>query len=79
MKFNELLQRAAESRGLTQAEIARRSGLSTGLIARYWKGDHVPSVDRLGRLAAAIGCDPGELVPMPDDDEDQAEPVACSA
>jgi len=81
MKFNELLKKVATERGLSQAEIARRSGLSTSLIARYWTGENLPSVEKLGKLAHAMQCDPGELVPMPEDEEAEQEPekARCSA
>jgi len=46
------LRRAA---GLTQAELARRTGIHRPNIARIEAGRHTPSLETLSRLAAAIG------------------------
>ncbi len=44
--------------GLTQAELARRTGIHRPNIARVEAGRHIPSVDTLYRLAEAIGVSP---------------------
>ena len=41
--------------GLTQAELARRTGIHRPNIARVEAGRHTPSLDTLSRLATAIG------------------------
>ena len=41
--------------GLTQAELARRTGIHRPNIARVEAGRHTPSLDTLARLASAIG------------------------
>jgi len=41
--------------GLTQAEVARRTGIHRPNIARVEGGRHTPSLDTLNRLAEAIG------------------------
>ena len=41
--------------GLTQAELARRTGIHRPNIARVEAGRHTPSLETLARLAAAIG------------------------
>jgi DNA-binding XRE family transcriptional regulator len=46
------LRRAA---GLTQAELARRTGIHRPNIARVEAGRHTPSLETLARLAAALG------------------------
>jgi DNA-binding XRE family transcriptional regulator len=40
---------------LTQAELARRTGIHRPNIARVEAGRHTPSLETLARLAAAIG------------------------
>ena len=54
------------ARGLTQAALAERSGIPESTIARI---DATPTAEislRFGRkLAAALSCDPFELVPPP--------------
>ncbi len=58
--------------GLTQAELARRTGIHRPNIARVEAGRHTPSLETLSRLAAAIGipttrvlelAQPGEVDP----------------
>ena len=41
--------------GLTQAELARRTGIHRPNIARVEAGRHTPSLETLARLATAIG------------------------
>ena len=41
--------------GLTQAELARRTGIHRPNIARVEAGRHTPSLETLSRLAGAIG------------------------
>jgi DNA-binding XRE family transcriptional regulator len=41
--------------GLTQAELARRTGIHRPNIARVEAGRHTPSLETLSRLAVAIG------------------------
>jgi putative transcriptional regulator len=47
--------------GLTQAELARRTGIHRPNIARVEAGRHTPSLETLGRLTVAIGVSPTEL------------------
>ena len=49
------LKAAREAAGLTQAELARRAGLSRIYIAKLEAGDRTaPTLDVLGRLAKAL-------------------------
>lgn len=48
--------------GLTQAEVARRSGIHRPNIARVEAGRHTPSLDTLRRLADAIGVSTSEIL-----------------
>jgi len=54
-KIGERLRFLRLSVGLTQAELARRSGIKRPNIARLEAGRHTPSLETLGRLASAIG------------------------
>jgi DNA-binding XRE family transcriptional regulator len=49
------LRELRKAAGLTQAELARRTGIHRPNIARVEAGRHTPSLETLARLAAAIG------------------------
>jgi DNA-binding XRE family transcriptional regulator len=47
----------------TQAELARKSGLSRSYVAVIESGEHVPQQKTLQKLAKAFGCDVMDLIP----------------
>lgn len=59
------VRRRREARGLTQAELASRAGLSVRFLARVERGDGNISVLRLSELAAALGTEASELLRTP--------------
>jgi ribosome-binding protein aMBF1 (putative translation factor) len=46
---------ARKHAGLSQAELARRAGLSQPVVARLEDPDHNPTIETLERVAAALG------------------------
>jgi DNA-binding XRE family transcriptional regulator len=54
-KLGARLRELRLAAGLTQAELARRTGIHRPNIARVEAGRHTPSLETLARLAAAIG------------------------
>jgi transcriptional regulator with XRE-family HTH domain len=55
--------RAARRRlGLTQEEVAERSGVQAGEISRIETGKRDPKVSTLERLAKAVEMKPGQLL-----------------
>jgi transcriptional regulator with XRE-family HTH domain len=44
-----------EATGITQGELARRSGINAGRISDYSNGKHTPSVTQMERMAHAAG------------------------
>jgi transcriptional regulator with XRE-family HTH domain len=52
--FTERLKAARELRGLSQAQLAERSGFQPSAISRFETGASKPSFDNLRRLAAAL-------------------------
>jgi transcriptional regulator with XRE-family HTH domain len=56
------LKRLREEGELTQKQLAKRSGVSLGYLARLEIGMHDPSVSTLIKLAKALRCKVSELV-----------------
>lgn len=52
------LEQAFAASGLTQAELARRSGIDRGSISLYLSGRYRPKADKLIRLAGALSVSP---------------------
>jgi transcriptional regulator with XRE-family HTH domain len=50
-----MLRRARRSAGLSQAELAARSGVAQPVISAYERGARQPSVRALQRLLATVG------------------------
>ena len=50
-------------RGMTQVELAKRSGLSQTAISRFENGSLMPGQQGIERLAAALGVKPAEIDP----------------
>jgi transcriptional regulator with XRE-family HTH domain len=53
-EFGEMLRKAREEKGLTQAEFAQRAGFQPSAIAHFEAGRRSPSLDNLRRLADAL-------------------------
>jgi len=56
------LRRARHDRDLTQEELAHQAGLSARYVGKIERANVSASVTVLGRLAAALGVDPCELI-----------------
>ncbi len=65
-----LIAQIRRTSGLSQAEIARRSGLQSSVLSAYEHGRRQPSVAALARIARAAGL---ELAISPLDDADALE------
>lgn len=51
-----------EASGLTNADVARLTGMSEAMLS-YWKsGKRTPKLDSLSKIAEAIGCEVSELI-----------------
>lgn len=55
MDFGKRLKDARKARGLTQAELARRAGVSQGVITHYERGVNRPRLDQALALVQALG------------------------
>ena len=56
VKFSNRLTALRAERGLDQAGLAERAGVSRDSIARYETGDTVPNLESACRLAEALDC-----------------------
>jgi transcriptional regulator with XRE-family HTH domain len=70
MHIGERIKRLRTSRGLTQTEVAERSGVPQSLISRLeGKTRDNPSADVLKRLATCLGCTTDYLVGMHENED----------
>jgi len=60
--LGERLRALRKAAGITQAELARRTGIHRPNIARLESGRHTPSLETLARITAAMGADPRTLL-----------------
>jgi transcriptional regulator with XRE-family HTH domain len=61
-QFRTYLARQLLRREWTQADLARRSGLSPGRISEWMHGKRIPSPESCDRLADALGVDVDDLL-----------------
>lgn len=67
--FGELLRRKRMAAGLTQTQLAERTGIAVAILSRLETSNRAnPNLESITRLAAGIGCQPSELVPSVDGD-----------
>lgn len=60
--FGKNLARFRKEKGLTQAEVVKRSGVAISQIRRYEAGKASPTLDVVTKLAMALGASIDELV-----------------
>jgi transcriptional regulator with XRE-family HTH domain len=61
-KFGKNLLAARKKLGLTQEEVAERSGVQAGEISRIERGKRDPQISTLEKLAVAVELPPGRLL-----------------
>lgn len=61
-EFGTRLREARERLGLTQEEVAQRSGVHATEVSRMEAGKRDPKISTLRRLAKAVEVKPGQLV-----------------
>jgi transcriptional regulator with XRE-family HTH domain len=59
------LKALREAAGLTQARLARRSGVPLGSVRGYEQGVRTPGLDQAAKLARALGVSLDELAGLP--------------
>lgn len=53
-QFKQNLRKTRESRGLTQADLAKKSGLQAAAISHFETGQRAPSFDNLRKLSDTL-------------------------
>lgn len=62
MAFGEWLQRELDNRGWDQAELSRRSGISSAQVSRIVTGGRQPGKDSINGIARALRLPPEEVL-----------------
>ena len=57
------VRRIREDRGVSQTEVAARSGIDRATLSQIETGRRAPTVATLGRLADALGCEVADFFP----------------
>lgn len=60
--FGEYLKSLLEEKGMTQAELARRTGITEASVSRYINGNRSPRIAQAYRMALVIGIDMNTLI-----------------
>jgi transcriptional regulator with XRE-family HTH domain len=55
MQFGSHLRKLRKAKGLTQAELAEKIGITQSVVAAYERGAKKPEMDRIPALAKALG------------------------
>lgn len=57
------LKELAEAKGFNQSQLQRQTGLTMGLVRRYWFNDTEEiKLSALEKLCDFLDCDPGDLI-----------------
>lgn len=62
-RFSRALKTRRQTAGFTQAELARRAQVTTSYITRLERATSAPGIDLVDKLAQALGCTIGDLLP----------------
>jgi transcriptional regulator with XRE-family HTH domain len=60
--FSTRLREAIERRGVTAADLSRKTNISTSAISRYLKGEFTPKQDKMHALAISLRVSPAWLM-----------------
>lgn len=58
----KMLKILIAKRQLTNIELAKKAGLTVSLISNVLAGKRKPHLSTIGKIAAALECDPADLI-----------------
>jgi transcriptional regulator with XRE-family HTH domain len=61
-KLGDNIRRIRESKGMSQGDICRITGMDRGYISRVENGSKNPTISNLEKIANALGVKPDELL-----------------
>ena len=61
-KVGKRIQELMIRNGMTQKELAYKTGITTVSISRYIKGERIPDCEKMGRIAMALHADANVLL-----------------
>ncbi len=67
--FTERFKKIIQTNNLTAYRIAKDTGISQGLMAEYHKGDKIPTVNNLVKIADYLNCSVDYLLGRTDNPE----------
>lgn len=71
--FGEYLKSLLEEKGMTQAELARRTGMTEASVSRYINGKRIPKIAQAYEMAQVIGIDMNTLIFMGKGDDERCK------
>lgn len=67
--FTERFKKIIQTNNLTAYRVAKDTGISQGLMAEYHRGDKIPTVNNLVKIADYLGCSVDYLLGRTDNPE----------
>lgn len=64
MLIGDQIKELRTSKGITQAELAKKCGLNRNSIYKYEKNEMVPKLEQLHKIAAALGVPSSDFLPQ---------------
>src|SRR5579884_4101419 len=71
LHIGDVIRSYRTSRGLSQGDIERRTGLLRCYLSRVENGHTVPSLETLAKIADALGMSLADFFPVPDTPEER--------
>lgn len=61
-KIKDRLNEALQLRGMTAADLAKKSGMAKSSVSRYLSGENIPRSVAIGKMAAALNVSPAWIL-----------------